>query len=132
MGAAAEHRANAVAHEILFRDHSIAAQRDMHQRGLQVAEDCNEFTRQALAYLLEPRGMRKATVERSKTRRGWPKRHAALVQAHCEWVDADALNLFAYHRACLKRAQAAHSLLVFALGMWTIPDGISVPRAALS
>ena len=132
MGAAAEHRANAVACEILGRDHSAAMQRDMAQRGLQVAEDCNEFTRQALAYLVEPRGMRQPTVERAKTRRGYAKRHSALVSAHCAWVDVDSRNLYAYGEASVKRSKAAYALLRFALGTWTIPDAIQVPRAVIS
>ncbi|MHB8949560.1 MAG: hypothetical protein ACYC4S_10910 [Rhodoferax sp.] len=132
MGAAAEHRANAVAREILGRDHSAAMQRDMAQRGLQVAEDCNEFTRQALAYLVEPRGMRQPTVERAKTRRGYAKRHTALVNAHCAWVGVDSRDLFAYSEASVKRSRAAYALLCFALGTWTIPDAIQVPCAAAS
>ncbi len=128
MGAAAEHRANAVAHQILYRDAHRDQQREMHARALQVSEDCNEFARQAQAYLAEPRGLRQATVERSKTKRGWAKRHAALVAAHNTWVDTDSRNLFAYHSACVARAKAAHALLVFALADWIIPEHILVPR----
>ncbi len=132
MGAAAEHRANVFAREILGRDHTAEMQRGMQRRGLQVAEECNEFTRQALAYLVEPRGLRQPTVERSKTRRGFTKRHSALVSAHCAWVDVDSRNLYAYGEASVKRSKAAYALLRFALGTWTIPDAIQVPRAVIS
>ncbi len=131
MGAAAEHRANAVQREILQRDLREREQREMYALALQVAEDCNEFTRQAQAYLIDPRGLRQTTVERARNRRGWGKRHATLVQAHCAWVNVDYRNLLAYHAACVKRAKAAYDLLIFALGCWTIPEHIVVPRAAI-
>lgn len=130
MGAAAEHRANAVQREILQRELRDREQHEMYARALQVAEDCNHFTRQAQAYLIDPRGLRQTTVERARNRRGWNKRHTALVRAHCAWVDVDYRNIHAYHAACVKRAKAAHDLLVFALGCWTIPEHIVVPRAA--
>lgn len=131
MGAAAEHRGND-----LIRRHCAEAWAERHaseeaQRALQVAEDCNAFVTQAMAVIMEPKGLRQSTVERAKTRRGWTKRHAALVGAHNAWVDSDAGNLHAYHAACLGRAKATYALLVFALGCWTIPDHIQVPRAVL-
>ncbi|KLR57427.1 hypothetical protein [Diaphorobacter sp. J5-51] len=111
------------------------ARRDQAElaRIAQIAEDCDAFVRQAMEYLVEPRGLRQATVERAKTRRGWPKRHAALVDAHAAWVDvvgARCTNIWA--AASVRRAQAAYTLLCFALGDWTIPEHIRVPRAASS
>lgn len=88
------------------------------------------FSTQAISYLADPRGLRQNTVERAKIRRGWSKRHEKLTAAHCAWVDVDSRNLSAYHAACVARAKAAYDLLVFALGCWTIPDYITVPRAA--
>lgn len=131
MGEAAEHRANTVQREILQRDLREREHREMNARCFQVAEDCNEFTRLAQAYLVEPRGLRRATVEHARDRRGWGKRHAAFVKAHCAWVEVDDRNLCAYHAACVKRAKAAYDLLIFALGCWTIPEHIVVPRAAI-
>lgn len=130
MGAAAEHRGND-----LIRRHAaiVSDQRRRSEdqaRAIQIAEDCNEFTRQAMALIIEPKGLRQNTVERAKSRRGWGKRHAALVSAHNTWVDADSRNLFSYVEASINRARAAYSLLVFALGCWTIPDHIKVPRPA--
>jgi hypothetical protein len=131
MGAAAEHRGNAlIARQIdalicSTSDHESAA------RALQVAADCEEFTRLALAFITEPTGLRRGTVERSKTRRGWATRNAKLVAAHCAWVDADHTSM-AGVVAGIERAKAAHALLTFALGGWTVPSRIDVPRAAIS
>lgn len=130
MGAAAEHRGN----ELIRRQcrEAIDAQRDAENAALalQVSEDCNAFTTQAMGYLIEPKGLRQNTVERAKLRRGWGKRHTALCTAHNAWVDTDSRNAYTYHAACVRRAKAAHNLLIFALGCWTIPDHITVPRAA--
>jgi len=131
MGAAAEHRGN----DLIRRQCGsvISAQRDSEdaRRALQVAEDCNAFVTKAMAVIVDPRGLRQNTVERAKNRRGWGRRHAQLVAANNIWVDVDTRNLGAYHAACVRRAKAAHALLVFALGCWTIPDTIQVPRAAI-
>jgi hypothetical protein len=76
MGAAAEHRGN----ELIRRQcrEAIDAQHDAENAALalQVSEDCNAFTTQAMGYLIEPKGLRQNTVERAKLRRGWGKRHA--------------------------------------------------------
>lgn len=129
MGAAAEHRGNALIR--MHFDDELAKQRYKEQCAfaLQVAEDCNVFSTQAISYLADPRGLRKATVERAKNRRGWSKRNEKLISAHCAWVDVDSQNLYAYHAACVARARAAFDLLAWALGCWTIPDNITVPRA---
>lgn len=131
MGAAAEHRGNALIRR--QAQDGVEAQRYAEDvtRAVQVSEDCNAFTTQAMGYLVEPKGLRQNTVERSKSRRGWGKRHSALCAAHNAWVDADSSNAYAFHAACVRRAKAAHALLVFALGCWTIPDHIRVPRAAV-
>lgn len=131
MGAAAEHRGNDLIRRQCKAIWAEKEAQDAAQRALQVAEDCNVFVSQAMEVLMEPRGLRQSTVERARTRRGWAKRHAALVSAHNRWVDVDSRNLGAYHAACVERAKAAHGLLVFALGGWTIPEHIRVPRAAL-
>lgn len=131
MGAAAEHRGNALISKH-FAD-ELAEQR-IHEQcalALQVSEDCNTFSTQAISYLADPRGLRQSTVERARTRRGWNKRHEKLTSAHNAWVDVDSRNIHAYHAACVRRANAAYELLVFALGCWTIPDHITVPRAAV-
>jgi hypothetical protein len=130
MGAAAEHRGNALIRRQAGAAHAARQAIEDAARAAQVAEDCNEFARQAWAYLLDPSGLRQPAVERAKTRRGWAKRHAELSAAHCAWVDADHRNAMAYLSACIRRAKAAHALLTFALGGWTIPDHIEVPRAA--
>lgn len=131
MGAAAEHRGN----DLIRRQCEVAyleqRAREEAQMAIQVAEDCNTFVTQSMAVIAEPKGLRQTTVERAKTRRGWVKRHAQLVAAHNAWVDVDSRNLGAYHSACVRRAKAAYALLVFALGCWTIPDSIKVPRAAI-
>ncbi|WP_131421381.1 hypothetical protein [Comamonas thiooxydans] len=101
-------------------------------RALAVAEESNAFVRDALAYLVEPRGLRQAAVEGAKARRGWASRSERLTSAHCCWVDVDSRNVMAYHAASVRRAQAAYALLSFALGSWTIPGHIKVPRAALA
>lgn len=131
MGAAAEHRGN----DLIRRqcESVVSAQRESEdaQRALQVAEDCNAFVTKAMAVIVEPKGLRQNTVERARTRRGWDKRYAQLANAHNDWVDADSRNIGTYHSACVRRAKAAYALLVFALGCWTIPDNIEVPRAAI-
>lgn len=132
MGAAANQRGDASIRRSLYaeldRDLIIA---DL-VAALEVAEGCNAFVRDALAYLVEPKGLRQTSVESAKTRRGWAKRNARLVAAHCRWVDADIRNVMAYHSACVSRAQAAYALLTFALGTWTVPANIVVPRAAMA
>lgn len=127
---AAEHRNDLIRRQC---ESVISAQRDSEdaQMALQVAEDCNAFVTKAMAVIIEPKGLRQNTVERSKTRRGWAKRNAELIAANNAWVDVDSRNLGAYHSACVRRAKAAYTLLVFALGCWTIPDHIQVPRAAI-
>ena len=130
MGAASEHRGNDLIRRQAAAEVDAVRLRQNIALALQVAEDCNEFTRQALAYITEPKGLRQSTVERSKSRRGWGKRHAALCFAHALWVDADSRAIWEYHSACVRRAKAAYALLVFALGTWTIPNHIKVPRAA--
>lgn len=99
-------------------------------RAIEVAEDCNHFVRLVMDYLVEPRGMRRPNVEGAPARRGWAKRNQKLIEAHCQWVDVDSRYAYAYHSACVKRAQAAYKLFVFALGCWRIPEHIAVPRAA--
>lgn len=130
MGAAAEHRGNALICRHI--DDELAQRRYSEQCAfaLQVAEDCNVFSTQAISYLADPKGLRQKTIESAKARRGWAKRHEKLMAAHCVWVDVDYQNIYAYHAACVARAKAARELLVFALGCWTIPDDIRVPRAA--
>jgi hypothetical protein len=100
-------------------------------RAVQTAEECNAFVRQAMEFLAEPSGLRQPTVERATQRRGWAKRQAALIDAHNAWVDADYRCAMAYLGASVRRAKAAHELLTFALGGWTIPAHIAVPRAAI-
>lgn len=130
MGAAAEHRGNALIRKHF--DDELVKRRYAEQCAfaLQVAEDCNVFSAQAISYLADPKGLRQKTVERAKARRGWAKRHEKLIAAHCVWVDVNYQDIYAYHAACVARAKAARELLVFALGCWTIPDDITVPRAA--
>ena len=131
MGAAAEHRGNALIRKHFADELAVQRQQEQCAFALQVSEDCNAFSTQAISYLADPRGLRQNTVERAKTRRGWNKRHEKLTAAHCAWVDVDSRNINAYHAACVRRAKAAYDLLVFALGCWTIPDHINVPRAAV-
>ena len=131
MGAAAEHRGNALIRKHF--DDELVKRRYAEQCAfaLQVAEDCNVFSAQAISYLADPKGLRQKTVERAKDRRGWAKRHEKLIAAHCAWVDVDSRDIAAYHAACVSRAGAAYELLTFALRGWTIPEGIAVPRAAM-
>jgi hypothetical protein len=133
MGVAAQHRGNVVIGRQAYAE--AHARRDQAElsRIAQIADDCDVFVRQAMDYLVEPRGLRQATVERAKTRRGWPKRHAALVDAHAAWVNSVGVRCTATKAAAsVHRAQAAYALLCFALGDWTIPGRIRVPRAASS
>lgn len=129
MGAAAEHRGNMLIGAQAWAQHNELQRRRDAILAVETAEACNAFTTLGLDYLVDPRGLRQKTVERSRSRRGWAKRHAALVTAHNAWVDTDHRDAWAYHRASVRRAQAAHNLLVFALGCWTIPTHIHVPRA---
>ena len=131
MGAAAEHRGNSLIRKHFADELEAKRQQEQCKFALQVAEDCNEFSTKAIAYLAEPKGMRQATVERSKAKRGWRSRNEKLTAAHCEWVDVDYRDIAAYHAACVNRASKAYELLTFALGGWTIPEEIAVPRAAV-
>lgn len=130
MGVAAQHRGNNIIRQQAWQEVDERRAHEELARALQVAEDCNAFVRQAMDYLVEPRGLRQKTVERARTRRGWAKRNAALVAAHNAWVEVDSRNAYAYHSTSVKRAQAVYKLLVFALGCWTVPMHIQVPRAA--
>jgi hypothetical protein len=131
MGSAAYNRASKTVAARIAQPHVEKAARDELVRALEVALECEEFTRQAIDYIAEPRGLRHDTVERAKTRRGWAKRHAALVKAHNAWVDCGPATM-ARHALSVRRAQAAFQLLDFALGGWTLPSHIRVPRAARS
>lgn len=131
MGAAAQQRGDASIRRGLHQEMEEKRIRDDMVRILQITEDCNVFVRAAMGYLVEPRGLRQNTVERAKTRRGWVKRHEAVMEAHNAWVDSDNRNVYAYGQDSIKRAKAVHALLVFALGCWTIPDHINVPRTAI-
>lgn len=132
MGAAATQRGDMSIRRGLYsemnRERNIAEQ----VAAMEVAEACNAFVRDVQAYLVEPKGMRQASVERAKSRRGWASRVERLSKAHCNWVDADSRNAMGYHAVCVRRAQAAYVLLTFALGTWTVPANINVPRAAMA
>ena len=125
MGVAAYNRGSAS-----IRREASAAQdeRQAHAdrlRATRVAAECDEFTRSVLAYLAEPAGLRRQSIEAAKTRRGWAPRNAALVTAHNAWVAGfGAIE-------SVRRAQAAYALLKFALGSYTVPAHIAVPRAAI-
>lgn len=131
MGAAAYNRASRVIAERIAQPHNEAAELRDLAAAMEVALECEEFTRQAMEYIAEPKGLRQMTVERMKARRGWAKRHAAVVKAHNAWVDCGSSTM-ARHSASVRRAQAAFQLLEFALGCWTVPNHIRVPRAAKS
>ena len=90
MGAAAEHRGNALIRDLLGRDHDQQLAIDGMVRAVEIAEQCNAFVTQAMSYLAEPRGLRQKTVENAKSRRGWAKRHAQVCLSHNAWVDVDA------------------------------------------
>ena len=132
MGAAATQRGD------MSIRRSLNAEQDQAQAikdlslAMAVAEECNVFVRDAQAYLVEPKGMRQNSVERAKSRLGWAKRSERLGVAHCAWVDVDSRNVMRYHAACVNRAKAAYELLHFALGTWTVPTHIKVPRAAMA
>lgn len=130
MSAAATQRADRVIGEVLWTSLDATRALNDQNRVVQIAEDCNQFVRQVMDYLIEPRGLRQNSIERAKTRRGWNGRQIALTNAHNAWVDVDFHSSNAYHCACIKRAQAAYKLFVYALGTWTIPAHIAVPRAA--
>lgn len=129
MGVAAYNRASRVIGQRIAQKFDESEKVQALIRAESIAMDCDEFVRQAMALMTEPTGLRKRTVETMKTRRGYPKRHEALVSAHNAWVDSPNDTTT---RAILSitRAQAAYSLLVYCLGCWEIPDSIAVPRAA--
>lgn len=130
MGAAANYRGDRSIHRSLYAEFEGRwALQDM-ARALAVAEECNAFVRDAMAFLVEPRGLRQSAIEAARKRRGWTKRNDALCSAHIIWVDVNINNSAAYIRACIARAQAAYRLLSFALMGWTMPEHIQVPRAA--
>ncbi len=130
MGAGAQQRGDAVIRNQLAADQNERNLIANEVRAIEVAEECNLFVRLVMDYLVEPRGMRRPNVEGAPARRGWAKRNQKLIEAHCQWVDVDSRYAYAYHSACVKRAQAAYRLFVFALGCWRIPEHIAVPRAA--
>jgi hypothetical protein len=129
MGAGAHQRGDKSIRRGLWQEIDERSRNQEAVRIVLIAEDCNKFAREAMSYLVEPRGLRQATVERARTRRGWKKRNDAVCTAHGIWVDVDYSNANAYAIASVKRATAIYDLLIFALGCWTIPDHISVPRA---
>jgi hypothetical protein len=130
MGAGAQQRGDAVIRSQLSADQKERDDIANEVRAIEVAEECNHFVRLVMDYLVEPRGMRRPNVEGAPARRGWAKRNQKLIEAHCQWVDVDSRYAYAYHSACVKRAQAAYKLFVFALWCWRIPEHIAVPRAA--
>ena len=132
MGAAASQRGDASIRRGLHAQMEKDRELKSLALALAVAEESNAFVRDALAYLVEPRGLRQTAVEGAKARRGWACRSERFASAHSCWVDVDSRNVMAYHTASVRRAQAAYALLSFALGSWTIPSHIKVPRAALA
>ena len=131
MGAAAQQRGDAVIGRQAYADVRARFEIEEMVRVVEIAESCNEFVRQALDFIVEPKGLRTPSIEAAKSRRGWAKRLAAVTEAHCRWVDVDHCCAAAYHAASVKRAQAVYALFTFALGSWTIPDRIAAPRAAI-
>lgn len=130
MGAAATQRGDKSIARGLYAEIESARALETMAQAIAIAEECNAFVRDAQAYLVEPKGLRQPSIERAKTRRGWAPRVDRLAAAHCIWVDADHRNAMGYHSACVARAKAAYALLTFALGTWTVPPHIKVPRAA--
>lgn len=130
MGAGAQQRGDAVIRCQLAAEQDHRSDIANEVRAIEIAEDCNVFVRQVMDYLVEPRGLRRLCVEDAPTRRGWAKKKQKLIEAHSHWVDVDSRFAYLYHSACVKRAQAAYKLFVFALGCWRIPEHIAVPRAA--
>jgi hypothetical protein len=132
MGVAAENRYKALVRRQLDDQEAERRQREDAACALEVAEECNAFVRQVNGFVADPGGLRLPTVERMKKRRGWPARLEALRLAHVEWLEARPSRAMAYHAICVKRAQAAYAVLMFLLDdCWTIPNHISVPRAAV-
>lgn len=131
MGAAATQRGDASILRGLRAGIETSREISALAQALEVAEQCNAFVRSTQDYLVEPKGMRQTTIERARTRRGWAPRNERLAAAHCNWVNVDHRLTMAYHSASVRRAQAAYALLTYALGSWTIPEYINVPRAAL-
>lgn len=130
MGAAAEHRGNDLIRRGVWAEFDHSQSRRDEVRAIEIAEECNLFVRQAMDYLIEPKGLRSLTMQRAKAKRGWLKRHEALCVAHNLWVDTDHRQAYAYHEASVRRARAMYDIFMFSLGGWTIPEHISVPRAA--
>lgn len=129
MGVAAQNRGAILIGKHASEEDEKYRMADDLRRECEIAAECDEFARLAMEYLMAPRGLRALSIERAKTRRGWAIRNMALIAAHCAWVDADHRTQ-AGRVACVHRAQSAYALLVYALGTWTIPSHISVPRAA--
>jgi len=130
MGAGAQQRGNEVIRRQLWKEHEERIINETARRQIEIAEECNVFVRAAMDYIVEPKGLRKATIERAKTRKGWAKRHATVTTTFIDWINADTRNPYQYWMVSLRRAQAVHALFIFALGPWTIPSHITVPRAA--
>ena len=131
MGVAAQHRGNVVIARNACAELSERTQRQELARMAQIGEDCELFARQAMEYLVEPRGLREGAVVRARQRRGWIQRERAVIDAHNAWVNAGSCSTEALAAASVRRAQAVYALLVFALGSWTVPEHIAVPRAAI-
>jgi len=112
----------------LYRDQTDVADLSELSAMLTRAEECENFSREAWAYVLEPIGLRSLTVESRKQRRKYAVLLAALGAAHNVWVDNQWVSTKARCCAAVLRAQAAYQLLVYCLGPWTIPDKIKVPR----
>jgi hypothetical protein len=126
MGAAHEHRGNSVIRRQADEASASHILNEQVTRACVVTEECDEFTRAALSVLADPGGLRSRTVSAMRNRRGWPKRAEALRKAHADWLEFPQ-DAFARCEVSLNRARAAYSLLVYALGTFTIPDRVHVP-----
>jgi hypothetical protein len=131
MGVAAYNRASQVVSARIREGNDTKQEWEQLALAQAVAEECNTFTTAAMAYLVEPRGLREKTILWARQRRGWQKRHAAVGNAHNAWVNDGHLSTAKFYELSVARAKAVHNLFVFALGTWTIPDHIKVPRAVL-
>jgi hypothetical protein len=127
MGVAAYNRGSAAIRASCGADAEERIQLERLALVAEVTDQCDQFARAALAFIVSPRPLIAGAVERQKARRGWAKRQDALTAAHAAWVELP-VDTMARHAVSVARAQAAYDLLAFAVLGWGIPEHISIPR----
>jgi hypothetical protein len=118
MGVAAYNRGSAVITRQIDGDLAEALTSETASRVAEQIAAVEEWTRDAMAVIADPKGLLSAAIATAKTLKGWAAREQRLVRAHCAWVDSNVQNMVAHMPIAMERARAAWALLNWARRPW--------------